>query len=188
MADLNNWGDLRPYINFLRCRTRTLGLDPKMLVKFDLDDIVQEVLLRAVNTASEPVVIARFPWLEAILERVFFDKYRELHADKRDPDREIQFRQKLTESTACWEQNFAASQLTPSKCAMRNEDRLQVIDAVERLPEREREVAILHFFVGLSLTKTAESLGLTTGTVGNLYRNVRSFLHDALERTVGSHV
>jgi RNA polymerase sigma factor (sigma-70 family) len=180
MADLNNWGDLQPYLHFLRCRTRTIGLDPRMQAKFDLDDIVHEVILRAMDSA-EPAEPARLTWLTTILECVIIDKWRELNAGKRDLDREVRFRKQLAESTACWENSFAASQLSPSECAMQNETRLRVVDAVERLPEREREVAVLHFFAGMSLAATAEVLGLTRGAVGNLHRNVMSFLRKNLD-------
>lgn len=186
MADLNSWGDLERYIPFLRCRTQTLGLDPQMQVKLDPDDVVQEVMLRAWKSPAEPAVEARFSWLESILASVFCDMWRALHADKRDADREVQFLQKLTHSTAGWDLNFAASQPSPSGCAMLNENQFLVTAAVERLPGREREVAILHFFVGLTLAATAKELGLTTGQVGNLYRNVGAFLRADLEGIVES--
>ena len=44
-------------------------------------------------------------------------------------------------------------------------DRIAIIDAVRRLPLRQREVVVLRFFADLSVSETAAAIGSSEGTV-----------------------
>jgi RNA polymerase sigma-70 factor (sigma-E family) len=62
--------------------------------------------------------------------------------------------------------------------AMLREDRRQVIEALQRLPRRRREVLILRFYLDLSDTEIAQIMGITEATV----RSTATRALDALGR------
>jgi len=53
-------------------------------------------------------------------------------------------------------------------------------DAIRELPERQREVVVLHYFADLNVAAIAEQLGIAAGTV-------KSQLHDARIALRGDH-
>ena len=63
----------------------------------------------------------------------------------------------------------------PAEAALRGARRQEVLDAVARLPDRDREVISLRYFAQLSEAEMAASLGCAPGTV-------KSRLSRALER------
>lgn len=60
-------------------------------------------------------------------------------------------------------------------------DTLPLRTAMERLPDEVRAVIILRYFTGLTLTETAESLGIPPGTVSTRQRKGLSMLRLDLE-------
>ncbi len=60
-------------------------------------------------------------------------------------------------------------------------DYLPLRDAVEKLPEELRAVVTLRFFSGLTLSETAEVLGLPVGTVSTRQRRALALLRLDLE-------
>ena len=62
----------------------------------------------------------------------------------------------------------------PEEIAERDESRSELLEAVARLSERERELVALKFAAGLTHRTIAELTGLSEGNVGViLYRAVR---------------
>jgi RNA polymerase sigma-70 factor (sigma-E family) len=59
-------------------------------------------------------------------------------------------------------------------------DRLALIEAVRRLPLRQREVVVLRFFAGLSVAETAAAVGTSEGTVKTHTSRALAALHSAL--------
>lgn len=59
-------------------------------------------------------------------------------------------------------------------------DRLALIDAVRRLPLRQREVVVLRFFAGLSVAETAAAIRTSEGTVKTHTSRALAALHAAL--------
>jgi RNA polymerase sigma-70 factor (subfamily 1) len=173
-----DWGRYRAY---LRIRARMLRLDPSIRVQFDESDLVNETLLRGHErqdqcqaTAHEP----RMAWLEQIQNRLLIDRVRFLHAQERDVRREQELEQQLNESTVFWARNLAASQPTPSEVAGQKEQFLRACEALEQLPERERDVLIAHLILGLSLRETGEKLGLGEGAPsGDAAKNAAAGLY-----------
>lgn len=65
-------------------------------------------------------------------------------------------------------------------------DRLAVADALAQLPERQREVVVLRYFLGLSADEAAGVLGSTAGAVrGATHRAVRG-LRERLDVDLGA--
>ena len=49
--------------------------------------------------------------------------------------------------------------------ALEGEERREVLQAIARLPRRQREVLVLRYFLGLSDSEIAADLGVSRGTV-----------------------
>lgn len=64
-----------------------------------------------------------------------------------------------------------------------SEDRVDVARALAGLPRRQREVAVLRYFLQLSTDETATALGVGTGTVKNSLAKARVSLATALRET-----
>ncbi len=149
-------------------------MNQKIRVRFDESDLVQETLLRAADPATPPCVgetdRQRIAWLEKIQDRIYIDKFRAEHADKRDVSREQIFQQVLDQSTAHWETKVFVSDDTPLEQLVRKELTLEVAAMIQRLPDDQRDVVIARELLHLSLKETAEELGKTEGQVAGLYR------------------
>jgi RNA polymerase sigma factor (sigma-70 family) len=70
---------------------------------------------------------------------------------------------------------LASAEPSPERVAMARQAMARVRSAVEKLPDRQREVFALRFFVGLDLAAIAEALGVDVGTV-------KTHLHRGLQR------
>lgn len=64
---------------------------------------------------------------------------------------------------------------------MVSEDHREVLEAVNRLPERQREVLVLRFWSGLSEAEIAESMGVSKGTVKSQASRAMHTLQQHLE-------
>src|SRR3954471_16408674 len=124
MPALDGW-NLERCRNFLMTRARMIRLNPRIRVRFDESDLVQETLLKAADPATPACNGAteaeRLAWLEQIQSNLYIDRYRAQHAGKRDVDREQQFRQELDQSTIHWEGHVPAADSSPSELAMKRE-------------------------------------------------------------------
>jgi RNA polymerase sigma-70 factor, ECF subfamily len=59
----------------------------------------------------------------------------------------------------------ADGNVSPQREAERSEDRQRVQAAIAELPRETREVIVLHYVGGLSLSQTAAAMGISEGTV-----------------------
>lgn len=83
-----------------------------------------------------------------------------------------------TEGLGAVEVERGATELTPVSLPMTR----IVRDAVMRLPDRQREVTVLRYFIGASTAEAAELLGCPEGTIkSNLHKALAS-LHAALAK------
>ena len=124
------------------------------------DDLVQEALLRAVRAhASLRGEAAPATWLTAIALNLARDHFR---AAKRAPP-----------STLMDEAEDLPASDRPEDDILRAEMSGCILGQVERLPERQRDAVLLHYFAGLSHREMAASLGVSEG-------NARVILHRGL--------
>ncbi len=164
--------DWNRYIPYLRCRARLLRLDRRVRVRFDESDLVGETLQQAVakqdqfRGSSEEERIA---WLERVQDRMLIDLWRRCHADRRDVGREQDLQQALQDTTACWEHCLPAQQTSPSELAARRELLLRVSEAVERLPDDQRDIVLAVLLRQQTLQEVADQAGRTKGAVAGLY-------------------
>jgi RNA polymerase sigma-70 factor (ECF subfamily) len=163
----------RPYL-LLLARAR---LDPRLQAKLDASDLVQQTLLEAhqglaqFRGQSSGEMAA---WLRQALARNLANAVRDLRRAKRDVARERSLEAALDESSARLEGWLAAEQSSPSQRAERHERAVLLAEALEALPEAQRQAVVLRHWHGWSLAEIAGQLGCTTAAVtGLLYRGLK---------------
>jgi RNA polymerase sigma-70 factor (ECF subfamily) len=70
----------------------------------------------------------------------------------------------------------ATQRLDPPRTDEPSSDRIDVERSVSALPRRQREVVVLHYFLGLEVREIAEVLGVSDGTVKTSLHRARSAL------------
>jgi len=167
-------GSFRSYLLLLA----RMHLDRDLQGKCAPSDIVQETLLEACKaqknfrgrTFGEQAV-----WLRKMLVHNALKAARDLHREKRDVRRELSLEEALARSSRCLGGSLAAKISSPSEKAIQEERILLVADAIEGLPEAERDVVLLHFVEGLSMSEIGKRLDRTAAATAGL-------LHRALKR------
>lgn len=124
----------------------------------DLDDLVQDVFLRALPRLGDLRDVTRFgPWLAAITRNRANDYYRQTRAVAA-----------VTESLSEDEEDLPASSTAPDREAA------MILALVRSLPEAYREPLILRLVEGMTGPEIAARTGLTPGSVRvNLHRGMQ---------------
>jgi RNA polymerase sigma-70 factor (ECF subfamily) len=171
------FGQFRNYLRFLA----RLQLDPRLKRKFDPSDLVQQTLLEAYAArgqfrgASEAEWLA---WLRQMLSHNLADALRGFTQAKRDLARERPLAEALQASSARLEAFLADDGSTPPERAERQERAVRLADALERLPEAQREALVLQHWHGWTLAQIAEHLGRSEAAVaGLLKRGLKQLRH-----------
>jgi RNA polymerase sigma-70 factor (ECF subfamily) len=148
------------------CRLVQFRLDPVVAARVDIDDVLQDAWLAAIQRVShfiENESLSMFVWLRLIVGQTIVDLHRHhLGAEMRDAYREISLNQTaLSRSTAV---SIAARLMgragTPSQAAMRHELAEQLERAIEAMDPIDREVLALRHFEDLTNSEVAEALGI----------------------------
>ena len=174
---------LEQYRRYLLMLAR-IQLDPRLGGKLDASDVVQQTMLEAhrqqaqFRGRTEGELVA---WLRQILAHNLADALRGLGRAKRDVARERSIDQALEQSSARLEAWLAAEQSSPSQQAMRKERMLLLADALEKLPEGQREAIELHYWQGWSLSEIAGRLGRSTPAVAGLLQRGLKQLRQLLQ-------
>jgi RNA polymerase sigma-70 factor (ECF subfamily) len=154
-----------------------LHLDPHLRGKLDASDIVQQTLLQAHQARDQfrgQGDGERAAWLRQILARNLAHAVRDFGRDKRDVARERSLEAALDASSARLEAWLAAEQSSPSQQAQRNEQAVRLAEALEQLPEAQREAVVLHYFQGCPVADVARQLDRTPAAVaGLLHRGLK---------------
>ncbi len=163
--------------DYLRFLARVqLGIDLRS--QLDPSDIVQQSLLQAYQArddfrgGSKAELVA---WLRQILSRTIAHATRELHAEKRDVDRQQSIHAAVDASSARLELFLAADQSSPSQRAMRREHAVLVAEAVESLSDEQRETVLLRYWHGMTLNEVANAMAKSpTAVAGLLHRGLKT--------------
>jgi RNA polymerase sigma-70 factor (ECF subfamily) len=175
-GETGDW-TLERFRAYLRLLAR-MHLDPRLQSKLDPSDVVQQTLLQAHQArhdfrgGSEAELAA---WLRQILARNLAHAVRDLGRAKRDIGRERSLEAALDASSARLEAWLAAEQSSPSQKAQHNEQVARLAEAMEELPDAQREALVLHYWQGQSLAEIGQQLGRTPAAVAGL-------LHRGLEQ------
>lgn len=163
----------RPYLQLLA----RIWWDRRLDVKLDPSDVVQQTLLQAHQAVgqfrgkSDAELAA---WLRKILANAIAQSVRDLGRDKRDFRRERSLEEFLDKSSSRLEGWLEDAEVSPSQKAQFKERALRVAEAIESLPEAQREAIVLHYWQDRTANEIAIELGRTPAAVaGLLHRGLR---------------
>jgi RNA polymerase sigma-70 factor (ECF subfamily) len=141
-------------------------------------DVVQQTLMEAFarreqfRGSSEG---ERAAWLRQALANNLADGERARHRQKRDVSREIDF------SASRLGNLIAADVSSPSQQAQRGEDAVAVAEALQQLPEAQREAIVLQHWHGMTLAQIGERMEKTPVAVAGLLKRGLKRLREILE-------
>jgi RNA polymerase sigma-70 factor (ECF subfamily) len=148
-------------------------LDRRLRSKLDPSDVVQQTLLQAHQArqqfrgSSDGELAA---WLRQILARTLMHCVRDYDRSKRDLSREWSLDAVCQASSARLEAWLAAEQSSPSQHAAKLEEAVRLADAVQTLPDRQREAVVLYYWQGCTLSEIGLNLDCSTAAAGGLLR------------------
>ena len=183
LIDVSDPAIVAQYEPYLRMLART-QLRKAYQAKIGASDMVQQAMLQAVQGLDgfRGSTEAEFRgWLRQILARHLCHLDRDMHRDKRDVRREQSMEQKLAQSSMRLEGLLAGEGPTPSQNVAFGENVLKVADAIERLPESQREAIRLHYLEGMKLSEVAGQLEKSTGAVAGLLHRGMKTLRNQLD-------
>jgi RNA polymerase sigma-70 factor (ECF subfamily) len=158
-----------------------LRVDPRLHGKLDLSGIVQQTLLEA-HQAGDAWATAsdgqRFAWLKKALTHNLADELRKLASAKRN----LQQEQAADRSSARMQEWLAADQSSPSEQAVKHEQELALAEALNLLPENQREALILQHWHGWSLIDIGAALNRSPAAVAGLIKRGLATLRGRLNR------
>jgi len=170
----------RDYLSFQIC----VLVSPWLKNHLDLSGIVDEVLVKAWQALRRVEGWGegeRAAWLRTVLANQVKDEIDRLRAQCRDVGRNRSLEAALDESSARLAGALVAPQSSPSEAAQRGEQELRLVEAVQRLPEAQREALVLQRWHNWSLAQIAERLGRTPEAVAGLLHRALKQLRQELQ-------
>jgi RNA polymerase sigma-70 factor, ECF subfamily len=140
--------------------------------KVDLSGIVQETLWEAHRELEGGCHVdggKRLPWLRRILSNNLTDAVRRMAADKRNVGREVSLQVSIEQSSMRLEA-WLAQEDAPHHKLEQEERVLQLVDALGKLPDAQREALTLHYWTGWTLVQIAAHLGRSREAVAGLLK------------------
>jgi RNA polymerase sigma-70 factor (ECF subfamily) len=161
-------------------------LDPRLRGKLDASDAVQETLLHAYEAwdqyrGNSDEEFAG--WLRAILARTLLHLVRDFRRGKRDVRLEQPMQAALDRSSAGLEKWLAIEQSSPSQHVMRAEEALRMAEAVQSLPEDQRDAVVLYYWQGCTLAEVGQQLGRSTPSAAGLVQRGLKRLREQMSAT-----
>ena len=169
----------RAYLETLK----SIQLDPRLRGRFGLSDVIQITLLKAYR-ALEHITALDEEGQKRMLRRMLLNTLRDEIARHRAARRDVALEQPLEAAVEAssfrvneW---LAVEDSSPSERMVRQEQGLRLLEALARLPERQREAIILQRWHGWKLADIAAHLGCTTGAVAGLHAHGLATLREWL--------
>jgi RNA polymerase sigma-70 factor (ECF subfamily) len=187
MSTSRHTGDaetLERFRAYLRLLAR-MQMGIRWQAKLGESDLVQQTLMEAYRTLDQfrgqgEAELAA--WLRSILAHQLAHAVRDLGRTRRDVSRERSLEQALERSSACLASWLAADGPSISDQAAHNEQVVRLAQAMERLPEAQREAVVRHYWQGWTTTQLAEHLGRSPAAVaGLLQRGLKALRQEMRE-------
>ena len=163
-----------------------MRLDPKLRQRLDASDVVQDVLIDAHRRLDEYLADPKMPfhlWIRLIAKDRIIDAHRRHRgAARRSLDREQPMHSPggIDQSTMDLAAQLCDPELTPAARATWEELQRRFRDALDELPEADREVVLMRHFEHLSNSEVAAALDLSEPAASMRYmrsmRKLRSIL------------
>jgi RNA polymerase sigma-70 factor (ECF subfamily) len=155
-----------------------MQLDERLRRKMDPSDVVRQTMFqahRAIGDFRGSTEAEMAAWLRQALARNLAHAVRDFGRDKRNINRELFLEETVNASSARLEAWLAAEQSSPSQKVHRNEQVLQLCDALDQLPESQREAVRLHYWQDCTFAEIAERMDRTK--VGRFRSRIPHLLH-----------
>ncbi len=158
--------------------------DKDLRKKIDTSDVLQETEMQAlkdfVNFRGESV--GEFIcWLREILHTKRAKAARLYRTKKRDMTLEQELELGMEESAQALASLAHSDDTSPVDRAIQRERELQVSDALEKLPESQREVAELHYIQEMTLREVGERIGKSENAVQKLWARALTKLREIVK-------
>jgi RNA polymerase sigma-70 factor (ECF subfamily) len=160
-----------------------IQVDPRVRGKFGLSDVVQNTLVEAwrdlerIQALDE---VGRKRWLRQMLVHNLLEEIERWRTGRRDVGLEQPLDGAAAESSCRLQNWLAVEDSSPSERLARQEEGLQLLEALSKLEPRSREALILQKYHGWTLAQIADHLGCTTNAVAGLHarglKNLRKYL------------
>jgi RNA polymerase sigma-70 factor (ECF subfamily) len=120
----------------------------------DIDDVVQEVMLRLHQRQAEKPIGNMRSYAVVVAHSVIIDRHRRNKVWYRQIHEQLE------------EIHHAGEELTPERVLMGREQMSRLSTALDDMPERHRDVFALHRYEDMSYNDIAEHLGISISSVG----------------------
>jgi RNA polymerase sigma-70 factor (ECF subfamily) len=181
-SDRTGW--LTRYDAWLRILARR-EIDSRFHGKFSASDVVQQTMIEAWkgwDGFRGEDEAQRRAWLRQILAHQLAHLARQYAGTKkRDVSREVALQQSLAHSAAKLEHVLPTNASSPSDRAIRDEQQLQLANALEQLPEDYRTVIMLRHMDDLPHAEIAHRMARSEGSVRMLWVRALTQLRDLIE-------
>lgn len=151
--------------------------------KVEPEDILQEVIISALNSFSEFDMGDRepFSWLCHLAERRIIDAHRKyISAEKRSAKKEVGMFSSPQDDQKGLVDLLVVSMTSPSKAFSRDQKEFHMLQALEELPEDARIALTMRYIESSSSKEIAEKLGKSEGAVRVLLTRALSKLNETL--------
>src|SRR5262245_42311003 len=150
----------RPYLHLLA----RLQLDARLQGKLDPSDVVQETLLKAHQSLDQfdgDKDAECAAWLRAILTNTLTSALRRFQTGARNMEQERSLQAALEESSSRLEAWLAVEQSSPEEQAIRQEQLLDLAQALAQLPDDQRRAVELRYLKGRTVPEVASHMDRT---------------------------
>jgi RNA polymerase sigma-70 factor (ECF subfamily) len=169
----------RAYLETLR----SIQLDPRLQSRFGLSDLIQITLLEASRALGRITALdeeSQKRWLRRMLLNTLRDEVDRHRASRRNVASERPLEAAVEASSCRVSEWLAVEDSSPSERLVQQEESLRLLEALARLPERQREALILQRWHGWKLAEIGVHLGCTTGAVAGLHAHGLAKLRELL--------
>lgn len=160
-------------------------ITPRLRSDLDASDLVQHTLMEAHQAEDLLARLNDFQfasWLHTALRHNFLDAVRKVNRLSSQGAGALSVSE-LEDSCLRLEDLLIANDTSPSEVLARNEQILRLLEALQTLPDRQRQAIILKHLRGASLKQVAESLCISESAAAGLLHRGRMALMAILEKS-----